>query len=278
MPDLIGNLSKMRVDIDDNNVAQYFLSLADQDVHMNTLIGQQVCIEFQSQINCVHCGRKTNKSFQQGYCFPCFRSLAQCDTCIIKPEQCHFAQGTCREPEWGEANCMQDHFVYLANTGAVKVGITRHVTDGVSSRWIDQGATQAMAIFRVATRKISGLVETTIAQHISDKTNWRTMLKGGYAAIDLVERWQALKPLVEDELKALIASEGLQSISEVEANPVQIEYPVLQHPEKIKSLNLDKVPVIEGQLLGIKGQYLLFDGDRVFNIRNAAGYYAQVSS
>ncbi len=272
------HVRKMRVDINKHNVAQYYLDTKESSIHMNALIGSHLRLNFSGQINCIHCGRKTKKTFNQGACFPCFRSLAQCDTCIIKPEKCHYDQGTCREPDWGEANCLQDHFVYLANTGAVKVGITRHVSNGVSSRWIDQGATQALPIFRVPSRKVSGLVEIEIAKFISDKTNWRTMLKGGYPDVDLKEFWAQLKEKVSASIDAITNEIGLQSLTPLDLPALDINYPVVHFPEKIKSLNFDKTPDIEGKLLGIKGQYLLFDEDRVLNLRNASGYNITMSS
>ncbi|MEM0912441.1 MAG: DUF2797 domain-containing protein [Pseudomonadota bacterium] len=272
------HVRKMRVGINDQNVAQYYLDSAEGSIHMNALIGSRISLSFDGQINCIHCGRKTKKTFNQGACFPCFRSLAQCDTCIIKPEQCHFEHGTCREPDWGQANCMQDHFVYLANTGVVKVGITRHVSNGVSSRWIDQGATQALPIFKVKSRKVSGLVEIEIAKYISDKTNWRTMLKGGYPAVDLIEFWAQLREKVKNSIDAITQEIGLQSLTELDMPALDIDFPVRRFPEKIKSLNFDKAPNIEGDLLGIKGQYLLLDGDRVLNLRNASGYNISLSS
>jgi len=120
----------------------YSLRLSEQEIPLNQFLGRQLQLQFQGVINCIHCNRKTNKSFNQGYCYPCFMRLAQCDSCIVSPEKCHFAAGTCREPEWGEQNCMIDHIVYLANTSGIKVGITR--TSQVPTRWMDQGATQAL--------------------------------------------------------------------------------------------------------------------------------------
>lgn len=266
------HISKMSVAINPQGIAQYQLKCGDEWLDMNALIGRDIRLTFSGEINCIHCGRRTNKSFNQGYCFPCVKRLARCDTCIIKPEKCHYDEGTCREPEWGQANCMQAHFVYLANTGAIKVGITRHVSDGVSSRWIDQGATQAMPIYRVQSRKASGLVEVIIAQHIADKTNWRTMLKGDYPEIDLSDAWQRLKPAVNEELETLKQQLGMHAITELRSEAVTIHYPVMKYPAKVKSINFDKQPIVSGQLLGIKGQYLMLNEDRVLNIRNASGY------
>ncbi|MFQ3237586.1 MAG: hypothetical protein ACI9C4_003175, partial [Paraglaciecola sp.] len=184
-----GNIRKMQVTTDQDNVAHYQLPVGDQLIDMNPLIGTPIKVTFDNEIHCIFCQAKTKKSFNQGYCYRCLTTLAQCDSCIMRPELCHYEAGTCRDPAWGEANCLSDHFVYLANTGTLKVGITRHVTEQVSSRWLDQGATQAMAIMRVQNRLTSGLVETALKEHIGDKTNWRTMLKSQPEKADL----QALK-------------------------------------------------------------------------------------
>lgn len=273
-----GQIAKMHVSVDNNNNAQYQLPVGDSLVNMNSMIGKEIAVQYGGQINCIHCDRKTKKSFSQGYCYVCLTRLAQCDSCIIKPEKCHYAQGTCREPQWGEQNCLQDHFVYLANTGQIKVGITRHVTDGVSSRWIDQGATQAMAIFRVKERLLSGLVEIEIAKHIGDKTNWRTMLKGEPEKLDLKSMQDKVLALVEEPMRAIHEQYGIQAVQAIEPKPIDIIYPVNQYPVKIKSINLDKEPVFEGTLLGIKGQYLMLDGDRVINMRKYSGYSLNIQA
>lgn len=284
-----GNISKMRVSASrmDTNTASntteaiphskafnpvYHLPIGKQLVPMNDLIGQHIKVTFAGAIHCVNCQKKTNKSFSQGHCFPCMRKLARCDTCIMKPELCHHAAGTCREPEWGEANCLQDHFVYLANTGQVKVGITRFVDGDVSSRWFDQGATQAVAIFRVKERLLSGLVEIEVAKHVADKTNWRTMLKGQPEQLNLVDLQNKVYELVAEHVQALQTKYGMQSVQRTSTQPIEISYPVLRYPEKVKSINLDKEFHFEGELLGIKGQYLLLDNDRVINVRKYTGY------
>jgi hypothetical protein len=278
---LQGTVRKMRVSsilqVDGTHLAQYELPLSDQALSMNPVIGQQVTVEHTGNINCTHCGRKTKKSFNQGYCYPCLISLAQCDSCIIKPELCHYSQGTCREPEWGEANCLSDHFVYLSNTGALKVGITRHVTDGVSSRWIDQGATQALPILRVSERLVSGLIEQAAKGHIGDKTNWRVMLKGQPDDFDIGQRAEQILDQIANAIESIQDQHGLQAVQPVEADAIEIRYPVIQYPEKVKSINLDKTPSFSGQLLGIKGQYWLLDGDRVINMRKYAGYELAVT-
>jgi hypothetical protein len=267
-----GNIRKMQVRTDENNRVEYALPIGEQLIDMNALIGERIGVSYENEIHCIHCATKTKKSFNQGYCYRCLTRLAQCDTCIIKPELCHYDAGTCREPEWGEANCLSDHFVYLANTGTVKVGITRHVTDGVSSRWIDQGATQAIAVMRVQNRLTSGLVETAFKEHVADKTNWRTMLKSEPEAVDLQHLKESLLELVESDLDEIIDEYGFQAIDIVNAPAIDIHYPVEQYPKKVTSINLDKDGRFDGVLQGIKGQYLMLDGNRVINMRKYAGY------
>lgn len=253
---------------------EYQLPLGDSLVPMNTLIGANLRLDFLGAINCVHCGRKTKKSFSQGYCYPCFTRLAQCDNCIVNPEKCHFHEGTCREPEWGEEHCMIDHIVYLANSSGIKVGITRG--SQVPTRWMDQGAIQALPIYRVSTRRLSGLVETVFKQHVADKTNWRAMLKGQVDPLDLAAERDRLFELCATDIAALQDVHGLQAIQPLDAGEaVEISYPVTEYPVKITSFNLDKQALVEGRLMGIKGQYLIFDGG-VINMRKYGGYHLQL--
>ena len=278
---LQGTIRKMHVsttlEADGVHLANYKLPIGEEQLGMNAIIGHNVSVKFTGNILCTHCGSKTKKSFNQGYCYRCLIKLAQCDSCIIKPELCHYSQGTCREPEWGEANCLSDHFVYLSNTGALKVGITRHVSDGVSSRWIDQGATQALPILRVSERLVSGLVEQAAKPYIGDKTNWRVMLKAEPDALDIQARAKQILESVEGDIADITQSHGLQAVQALDSSPISIRYPVIQYPDKVKSINLDKTPEFTGQLLGIKAQYWMLDGDRVINMRKYAGYELSVS-
>jgi hypothetical protein len=268
-----GGLRKMHTGLAET--VAYQMVLGDHRVALNAHLGQALELRFLGTINCIHCERVTSKSFNQGYCYPCFRRLAQCDNCIVSPEKCHFHLGSCREPEWGETHCMIDHVVYLANTSGLKVGITRH--SQVPTRWMDQGATQARPIFRVSSRLQSGLVETLFKTHIADKTNWQAMLKGPSPAADLEAERQRLMAECATDIAALQARFGLQAISVLEAQPeTTINYPVLEYPARVKSFNFDKTPVVAGTLLGIKGQYLIFDTG-VINLRKYGGYQAALS-
>ncbi len=265
-----GHLSKMEASLDAEGSVDYQLPIDDQRIGMNTLIGQSISIEHIGDIHCIHCGRRTKKSFSQGYCYPCFSKLPQCDTCIMSPEKCHFHHGTCRDPEWGEKYCFTDHFVYLSNTSGVKVGITRGTQ--LPTRWIDQGATQGLPIFRVQTRYQAGLIEDCIREHIADKTHWQKMLKGNSDSVDLHSLRDELMAKSEDGLEFLEQEHGLQALQRLyNENITEIKFPVEQFPEKVKSLNLDKQPLVEGVLQGIKGQYLIMDTG-VINIRKFTAY------
>jgi len=255
-------------------VVQYSFRLGDTQVPVNPLIGQRLRLEYLGAIHCSHCGKRTKTSFSQGYCYPCMTKLAQCDVCIMAPEKCHYDAGTCREPSWGEQFCMTDHVVYLANSSGIKVGITRATQ--LPTRWLDQGASQALPILRVATRQQSGLVEDLLRSQVPDRTNWRTLLKGDAEELDLVAIREQVFAACADGLGELQGRFGLQAIQPLtDAEMVQIRYPVEAYPKKIVSFNLDKDPVAEGTLLGIKGQYLIFDTG-VINIRKYTAYQLAV--
>ncbi|MBD9484555.1 DUF2797 domain-containing protein [Pseudomonas sp. PDM14] len=267
-----GALSKMKAQL--GAPVQYAFRLDDEEVPVNPLIGKTLRLEYLGAIHCSHCGRKTKTSFSQGYCYPCMQKLAQCDICIMSPERCHYEAGTCREPSWGEQFCMTDHVVYLANSSGVKVGITRATQ--IPTRWIDQGATQALPIMRVATRQQSGFVEDLLRSQVADKTNWRELLKSDATPVDLLAIRDQILDVCADGMHALQQRFGIQAVQPLSEQPVvQISYPIEAYPAKITSFNLDKNPLVEGTLLGIKGQYLMFDTG-VINIRKYTAYQLAV--
>jgi hypothetical protein len=269
-----GHLRKMVTTFE--SPVQYQLPLDNDLIPLNEYIGKAINLDFLGEIHCIECGRKTSKSYNQGYCYPCFQTLAACDMCIMKPETCHFFKDTCRQPEWGKANCFQDHYVYLANSSGIKVGITRG--SQIPTRWIDQGASQALPILRVSNRLISGKLEVVIKEHISDRTDWRKMLKGEPEGVDLPERREELLKHAEDEIRQVEQQFGYESISMLpEEQPLNIQYPVATYPKKVKSFNFDKTAQIDGVLQGIKGQYLILDTG-VLNIRKFGGYHIRFSA
>lgn len=264
-----GNLRKMRAAYQIDGTVEYVLPVGEESLALNPLLGRRLSIVHEGGINCVACGRLTKKSFNQGYCFPCVQRLAECDLCIVSPEKCHYGAGTCRDPQWAEGHCMQPHYVYLSNTSGLKVGITR--APQIPTRWIDQGATQAMAMLRTGTRHHAGLIEAAMREHVADRTDWRRMLKGDAEPLDLAE-----------ERVRLLAACGATFIDAgvaeaMPAEPMALSYPVLEYPTKAVSLSLDKTPAIEDTLLGIKGQYLIFSGG-VLNVRKFAGYRVRVAA
>lgn len=269
--DTLGILRKMTGTLQDGRVS-YRLDL-EKSVSLTACVGQLVKLTFLDEKECIGCGRKIAKTFQQGYCFPCVRSLAACDICIVRPELCHFHLGTCRESEWGEAHCMKEHVIYLANTSGLKVGITRRVN--VPTRFIDQGATEALPLFSVKSRYHAGLMEVLLAKELSDKTNWRKMLSGSAESLDLPVLAEELKVKMQASLQALSLTHQID-FTELPASVIRLEYPVQQYPVSVKSLNLDKVSPIEGVLLGIKGQYLILSSG-VFNVRSFGGYKIRLS-
>jgi hypothetical protein len=265
-----GHLKKMVIR-HDGDVAEYDMVLDDHRISLNEKIGQPIKLEFLGEIHCQACGRKSKKSFSQGYCYPCFTKLAQCDSCIMSPEKCHYEQGTCREPSWGDEFCMQDHIVYLANSSGIKVGITRH--SQIPTRWLDQGAMQAMPIARVATRHLSGLLEVIFKQHVADKTNWRTLLKQDALELDLAAKRDELFELCHEEIDELQQHYGLQAVQLIYDGELnQFAFPVTEYPTKVTSFNFDKTPIVEGKLMGIKGQYLILDTG-VINLRKFTSYH-----
>ena len=264
---LAGNITMMKTSLVDGK-ANYVLSLGGELIEMNSLVGRQIELSFSGEINCSNCGQKTNKSFSQGYCFPCARSLARCDMCIMKPETCHHHLGTCREPEWGLSNCFSPHVVYLANSSGPKVGITRETN--MPGRWIDQGAISALPILKVNSRIDSGKVESALKPFIADKTNWRKMLTNEVEQTDLVAKKTALLSEIAD----LIGELGAKLLDD---ETINISYPVIKYPTKIVSLSFDKTPNISGILEGIKGQYLLLDSG-VLNLRKFSSYHIGLSS
>lgn len=262
-----GGLRKLHVRPGDP--AQYSLRVGGTTLDLNAQLGRRLSVHPLGEIRCINCGRRTRRSYAQGHCFPCSRRLARCDLCIVKPELCHFHEGTCREPAWGVAHCMRPHVVYLANGSGLKVGITRETE--LPTRWLDQGAAQALPVFRTATRHHAGRVEALLREHVSDRTDWRRMLRGEPRSRDLPAERDALMAACADELAALKAELGEGAVASVTAHPATLRYPVRRYPDRVRARSLDGESRVEGVLEGIKGQYLLFDCG-VLNIRRFSGY------
>lgn len=233
----------------------YSLLLDDREIPINELIGTHVKVTFAGEKRCIHCGRKANKLFNQGSCWPCFQKLALNDLCQVKPHLCHYE--TCREQDWGDGHCMIPTYVYLAKSSDIKVGITRNIP----GRWMDQGAVEAVPIALVPTRKMAGELELFLSEHLPDKTNWRKMLKGEVSDRAILEVREQVLALIPEEFRGyILADEQVRGFS----------YPVAELPEKIASHDIEKAPA-EGRLLGIKGNYLILSTG-VLNLSKFAGY------
>ena len=261
-----GNIRKMGAFPE--KVIKYSLPLGEEKIFMNDLIGKQIFLEFLGHIHCIKCGRETRKSFAQGYCYPCFSSAPETEECVLRPELCRAHEGVARDMEYAKQHCLSDQVVYLSLTSGIKVGVTR--SSQVPTRWIDQGAIRALEFARTPNRYSAGLLEVALKDHLADKTNWRKMLSGSDPGdVDLFKEKQRLSVLVPPELAPYITDEQQQ---------MELEYPVLEYPEKIKSLNFDKDPLVTGVLRGIKGQYLMLDQNRVLNVRKFGGYLIRLQT
>ncbi len=259
-----GNLFKMRTQLKD--VITYELPIGDDFVDMNTLIGKKLTWTYQNQINCVHCGKRTKTSFFQGHCYTCFTSLPQTDAGIMNPELDESHLGISRDMEWAKEHSLKPHYVYLAFSSKLKVGVTRE--SQIPTRWIDQGAIRAIKLAKTPNRHIAGIIEVALKEHFADKTNWRGMLKNeGEASVDLNSEKQKAVDLLHPELQQYMC---------VDEKIYELNYPVEQYPKKVTSLSFDKVDSFEGELQGIKGQYLMFEGGKVMNIRKHNGYFVEL--
>ena len=244
-------------------------------VELEPLLGRRLHLAHSGAIHCLYCGVRTKRSFSQGYGYRCSQRLARCDLCVMSPNRCHYHEGTCREPQWGEAQCMTEHRIYLANTSGLKVGLTR--LSQLPVRWLDQGAVQALPIVATSTRQVAGFVEVLLAaaDGVSAQTNWRGMLGGAPPPLLLLEQRERLWQECAASIKTLRNRFGSQSIRLLESTPLELNYPT-STAAPLKQLNFDKTPTVSGRLLGIKGQYLLFDCG-VLNIRRFSGYHVELS-
>lgn len=248
---------------EESDPIQYFLSLDERPVNINPALDHPLTLKFLGKITCVECGRVIKKTYDEGYCFPCARDLPENAMCSVRPERCEHDRGNERDREFYETHCKVDHFVYLSLTSSVKVGVTRHWN--IPSRWIDQGAVQGLIIARTPERRLAGRIEVALAEKMPDKTNWRKMLKGEVAEVDLKKVRDQVRDWIPQDLREYFLED--QSVE-------TLHYPVLGVPSKIVSHNLDKEPELSGRLTGIKGQYLIFD-ERVINLRKYSGYHVE---
>lgn len=254
-----GVLTKMQTEF--GNPIQYYLVFENSFLNLNQILNKEITINFEGY-QCLNCGKK-KKIFRQGFCYDCFYSSPAVGDWIMKPELSKAHLGIAdRDLEYEAKVQLQPHIVYLALSSEVKVGVTRKTQ--VPTRWIDQGAEKALSIVEVPNRYLAGITEVALKNHFSDKTNWRKMLTNDIVTTDLIQERLKLQQLLPAEV---------QEFFYFDKNDVyEMNYPVLKYPTKINSLSLDKTPKFKGVLVGIKGQYLIFEDGTVFNIRSFEGY------
>ncbi len=253
-----GALQKMNTEY--GETIQYYLELEHDFIHFNQVIGKKVGIRFE-KYQCVSCS-KNKKIFRQGFCYDCFYQQPQAGEWILKPELSTAHLGIeDRDLEYEKAVQLKPHIVYLALSSDVKVGVTRKTQ--VPTRWIDQGANEALAILEVPNRYLAGVAEVALKEFVSDKTSWQKMLKNDVVQVDLKEKLATLIDYLPEEVLPYLkdTSEPIYSLS----------YPIATYPTKVKSLNIIAKQEYEGVLQGIKGQYLIFEDGTVFNVRNNEG-------
>lgn len=258
------NLLKMR-SLPDKPV-RYYLQAGETEINMNDLIDRKISISYRHQINCIACGAKTNKSFHQGYCYSCFITLPQTDSGILHPEKDLSHEGISRDMDWAKENALTDHYVYLALTSNLKVGVTR--AKQVPARWIDQGASQAIRLAKTPYRKLAGDIEVFFKAHVSDKTKWQQMLLAPAPEIDLKAKKAELTSLLPADLQRFIT---LDNRIERFVYPGQYQF------DKLEQLNLEKTDGFSGKLIAIRGQYLIFEQGIAFNVRKHSGYLVNMS-
>jgi len=258
-----GTLSKMQTEF--GNPIQYYLVFENSFLNLNQLLGKPMEIELQGY-QCLNCG-KAKKIFRQGFCYDCFMSSPAVGDWIMKPElsTAHLDVED-RDLEYEKRVQLQPHVVYLALSSEVKVGVTRKTQ--VPTRWIDQGAVQAIPIVEVPNRYLAGITEVALKNHFADKTNWQKMLKNEVPNMDLIAERNKVFDWLPNEVKDYFPKDE---------KIIQLDFPVLNYPKKVSSLNLDKTPNFTGTLTGIKGQYLLFEDGTVFNVRTYEGYVVKMS-
>lgn len=261
----VGTVLKLKTSLN-NNLAQYSLPIGNDFIDMNALIGKEITLTHTGRIFCIATNKQIRKSYSQGYSYQAFINLAQCDQCIMSPEMCHYDKGTCREPEWALNHCFKPHIVYLSLTSDLKVGITRKTQ--IPTRFIDQGAHQALPVLEVSSRFHSGLIESELKNTYKDRTNWRNMLKGNCEKIDLLKEKDVFIKKAAPLIKKLNATI-------LDFDIIHINFPSEHQLDKFSSFSFEKDKEITGKLLGIKGQYLIFD-KKVLNIRKHQGYELEV--
>lgn len=259
-----GVLKKMRTEI--GTPIQYFLNLEGEDILVNDLLDKEIKLSFKGY-ECLNCASKRKKIYRMGHCYDCFYEIPQTADWVIRPElsKAHLDIED-RDLEYEKSVQLKPHIVYLALSSDIKVGVTRKAQ--VPTRWIDQGANAAIPLVEVPNRYLAGITEIALKDFVTDKTNWRKMLKNEVSTDSLEEMKAKLLNEIPEEVKEFITEDQV----------LELDFPVLRYPDKVKSLNLTKTPEYTGVLKGVKGQYFIFEDNTVFNVRSNEGFVVELES
>ena len=191
-----GVLKKMFTE--NNEVIQYYLDLESDFINVNQLLNRELDLKF-LKYSCMNC-HSDKEIYRQGFCKSCFFETPSAGDWIMRPElsTAHLGKED-RDLDYEKSVQLQPHIVYLANSSNVKVGVTRK--QQVPTRWIDQGAHEAIEIVEVPNRYLAGITEVALKNHVADKTNWRKMLKNDIEKADLKEWQNKLRPFIPEEAR-----------------------------------------------------------------------------
>lgn len=259
-----GVLTKMQTE--PGKPIQYYMVFENSFLNVNQLLGKDFEINFMG-FSCLNCSKK-KKIYRTGFCYDCFYSIPAAGDWIMRPElsTAHLDIAD-RDLDYEKRSQLQPHIVYLAASSDMKVGVTRKTQ--IPTRWIDQGASWAIPLIEVPNRYLAGITEVALKNHCSDKINWKKMLCNEVGAIDLILHRNEFRNHLPDEVKEYFDTTPEQLFT--------LEYPVLEYPKKISSLNISTTPIFSGKLMGIKGQYLIFEDGTVFNVRAFEGFVVQIN-
>jgi hypothetical protein len=242
------------------NPIVYYLTLGDNFIKMNDLIGKSLQFQYLNSITCF-CGNQVSRVFRQNFCYDCFMTKPEAGEPIFNPEKSQAHLGIeDRDLAYESAYQLTPHIVYLAQSGGLKVGVTRKTQ--IPTRWIDQGASEAIVLAETTNRYEAGIIEVFLKDHLSDKTHWQRMLRSEGDPIDLIEEKNRVMHLLPDPFKQFISSDHYVT---------RLVYPIAKQPEKIKSVKLNGPQPFQDILTGIRGQYLIFESGFVTNIRAQEG-------
>ncbi|NPA42455.1 MAG: DUF2797 domain-containing protein [Chlorobi bacterium] len=253
------------MDVEALEPVRYYLDMDTEFLIVNEALGRKIKLRH-TGYECKICG-SDEPVYRMGMCKKCFFESPYAGDWIVHPElsKAHLEEED-RDLEVEKAVQLQPHYVYLAHTSGIKVGVTRR--EQVPNRWIDQGACEALVLMEVPNRYLAGITEVALKQHIADKTDWRRMLKSDSCEGDLRDTARLLEPYVPEETRPYLLKEPLY---------FRFTYPVNRIPSKIKSLKLAQTGAYEGVLTGMKGQYWIFEDGTVFNVRNHEGFRVELT-